>query len=233
MRGAACTGVGPSTVQPRASLRRGTQCHPNLKQDTLKLRPLPRDQRLGGTGTRALFEPMPAWSMQHPVLWAMMRQARQARQAMMEQGAGQVGLVLAVPRSAHAHAKTAKQGFPVWLAPRWLARRGTNPRLGTACRSRAVTDPSRIVFGISPPPHARAPIARALIIHGFRWNACTSSQPNQASLAQARFAHLLLATPRLFFPSPPGGLQEQLMAIDQHKKKSAGKDWPHFICTSS
>jgi hypothetical protein len=30
-----------------------------------------------------------------------------------------------------------------------------------------VTDPSRIVFGISPPPHARAPIARALTDDGF------------------------------------------------------------------
>lgn len=45
-----------------------------------------------------------------------------------------------------------------------------------------MTDPSRIVFGISPPPHARAPIARALT---------NKSQPNQGISIQP-------ASPSLF-----------------------------------
>lgn len=171
--------------------------------------------------------------MQHPVLWVMLRQARQARQAMMEPGPAKWAWC---SRCLAAPTGRAKQGFPVWLAPRWLAGLGTNPRLGTACRSRAVTDPSRIVFGISPPPRTRgAPIARALIHDGFRWVCCSRHSRTRHLLAQARFAHLLLliTTPKTFSsPAPPGGLQEQLMVIDQHKEISR-KKIGHIHCTSS
>lgn len=145
-----------------------------------------------------------------------MRQARQARQAMMEPGARPSGLGA---RGASQRPRRPRQGFPVWLAPRWLAGLGANPRLGTACRSRAVTDPSRIVFGISPPPHARAPVARALTSdHGCtalpRHSRTGHSGP---SSFRAPAAHDSQGSSS---PPPPGGLRERLMAVDQHKEIS-------------
>lgn len=66
-----------------------------------------------------------------------------------------------------------------------------------------MTDPSRIVFGISPPPHARAPIARALNQRRFSVG-CLPSRVVAAEpgiYTHARFAHLLL--PRLPRLAPP------------------------------
>lgn len=84
-----------------------------------------------------------------------------------------------------------------------------------------MTDPSRIVFGISPPPHARAPIARALT---------NKSQPNQGISIQASQPKLVSLTccccsSRLH--DPPGGLvvacERKLMGIDQQKEISRKK----------
>ena len=78
-----------------------------------------------------------------------------------------------------------------------------------------MTDPSRIVFGISPPPHARAPIARALTNDGCSVGMlCPPRLEPGIIYTHARFAHLLLALPPLVACKE----QANLMAVDQHKE---------------
>lgn len=66
-----------------------------------------------------------------------------------------------------------------------------------------MTDPSRIVFGISPPPRTRgAPIARALIHDGSSVGLLLSSQPNQAPTSPSSFRSPAHHNPQ-DFDSPP------------------------------
>lgn len=93
-----------------------------------------------------------------------------------------------------------------------------------------MTDPSRIVFGISPPPHARAPIARALTNDGCSVGMLCPPRLVTAEpgiiYTHARFAHLLLA------PLVACKEQANLMAVDQHKEMRREKIGL-IDCTSS
>lgn len=95
-----------------------------------------------------------------------------------------------------------------------------------------MTDPSRIVFGISPPPHARAPIARALNQRRFSVG-CLPSRVVAAEpgiYTHARFAHLLLTAPKTCPPLPclvfsplVVACENELIVIDQHKEMGRKK----------
>lgn len=99
-----------------------------------------------------------------------------------------------------------------------------------------MTDPSRIVFGISSPPHARAPIARALNQRRFSVG-CLPSRVVAAEpgiYTHARFAHLLLhgsqdlPPPSLLGLFPPdGGLQERANCNRSAQRDGKVKDWLH------
>lgn len=154
--------------------------------------------------------------MQHPVLWAMMRQARQARQA---------GLVLAVPRSSQA-------GVPRVAGPRagWLT-------LGCAwyqppfwdCVQESGCDRSVSHRVWHFAATARESANRSGANHQVTPEPGISIQPRLVSLARcccsSRLHDLSLPLP----PWRPGGLREEANGNRSAERNQQEKDWTHFI----
>lgn len=133
MCGALCTGVGPSTVLAGpVDETRARSCHPNLKQDTLKLRPLLRDQRLGkGPVPEQLPKPRASIPMQHaaPSFVGDDETSQTGQTSHDGAGGGRPSGLGARGASQRPRPRQngPKQGFPVWLAPRWLPPPANNP----------------------------------------------------------------------------------------------------------
>lgn len=145
-----------------------------------------------------------------------MRQARQARQAMTEPGGRPSGLgaLHGASRKRKGPPSPTRQGFPVWLAPsaQWLT---AGSSLGSAVQESgcdrsvshrvwhfAATNARCTRERQSPRalPNQRRLFRWVLLFCLYRPLPCprTSTQPNRALVAQARFA-----TPRLFLSHHP------------------------------